>query len=73
VFLYDNYPGGIGLSEPLFTMHEALLDKTRELIGECPCHSGCHSSVGPEGSTGPLAKSVASHLLELLTPRRAAA
>jgi DEAD/DEAH box helicase domain-containing protein len=73
VFIYDNYPGGIGLSEPLFSMHDALLDRTRELIDGCPCESGCPSCVGPEGATGPLAKSVASHLLELLTARRAAA
>jgi DEAD/DEAH box helicase domain-containing protein len=73
IFLYDNYPGGIGFSEPLFAMHDALLARTRELIGECPCHSGCPSCVGPEGATGPLAKSVASHLLELLSARRAAA
>jgi DEAD/DEAH box helicase domain-containing protein len=67
VFLYDNYPGGIGLSEPLFAMHDALVARTRELIDGCPCHSGCPSCVGPEGATGPLAKSVASHLLELLS------
>ncbi|MEZ5316067.1 MAG: DEAD/DEAH box helicase [Vicinamibacterales bacterium] len=66
VFLYDNYPGGIGFSEPLYGMHEALIDRTRELIDGCPCQSGCPSCVGPEGATGPLAKSVASHLLELL-------
>jgi DEAD/DEAH box helicase domain-containing protein len=73
VFLYDNYPGGIGLSEPLYAMHDALVDRTRELIDGCPCQSGCPSCVGPEGATGPLAKSVASHLLELLVARRAAA
>jgi DEAD/DEAH box helicase domain-containing protein len=67
IFLYDNYPGGIGLSEPLFGMHDALLDRTRELIGECPCESGCPSCVGPEGATGPLAKTVASELLRRLT------
>jgi DEAD/DEAH box helicase domain-containing protein len=73
IFLYDNYPGGIGFSEPLFAMHDALVARTRELIDGCPCHSGCPSCVGPEGATGPLAKSVASHLLELLTAERAAA
>jgi DEAD/DEAH box helicase domain-containing protein len=73
IFLYDNYPGGIGLSEPLFAMHDALLDKTRELIDGCPCQSGCPSCVGPEGATGPLAKSVASHLLEFLAARQVAA
>jgi DEAD/DEAH box helicase domain-containing protein len=66
IFLYDNYPGGIGFSEPLFGMHDDLLFRTRELIDGCPCQSGCPSCVGPEGATGPLAKRVASELLARL-------
>ncbi len=73
IFLYDNYPGGIGFSEPLFAMHESLVARTRELIDGCPCESGCPSCVGPEGGTGPLAKAVALRLLQLLTPAQAAA
>jgi DEAD/DEAH box helicase domain-containing protein len=67
IFIYDNYPGGIGFSEPLFSMHTDLIAKTRELIDGCPCRSGCPSCVGPEGNTGPLAKTVASQLLKLLS------
>jgi DEAD/DEAH box helicase domain-containing protein len=67
IFIYDNYPGGIGFSEPLFTMHDTLLARTRELIDGCPCESGCPSCVGPEGATGPRAKDVASALLTLLS------
>jgi DEAD/DEAH box helicase domain-containing protein len=63
IFVYDNYPGGIGLSEPLFTMREALLAKTRDLIATCPCESGCPSCVGPLGEVGPLAKTVALDIL----------
>jgi DEAD/DEAH box helicase domain-containing protein len=66
IYLYDNYPGGIGFSEPLFAMHRELVDRTRELIDGCPCQSGCPSCVGPEGATGPRAKAVASHLLARL-------
>ena len=73
IFLYDNYPGGIGFSEPLFAMHDALVARTRELIDGCPCQSGCPSCVGPEGATGPLAKAVASRVLHLLAVHRAAA
>jgi DEAD/DEAH box helicase domain-containing protein len=63
IFVYDNYPGGIGLSEPLFTMRAALLAKTRDLIATCPCGSGCPSCVGPLGEVGPLAKTVALDIL----------
>jgi DEAD/DEAH box helicase domain-containing protein len=73
IFLYDNYPGGIGFSEPLFAMHEDLVARTRELIDGCPCQSGCPSCVGPEGATGPLAKRVASDLLARLVAAPASA
>jgi DEAD/DEAH box helicase domain-containing protein len=73
IFLYDNFPGGIGFSEPLFGMHDALLAQTAALIGECPCESGCPSCVGPEGMTGPHAKAVAQALLRSLTAAPAAA
>ncbi len=73
IFLYDNYPGGIGLSEPLFAMHDALMAQARELIDGCPCESGCPSCVGPEGAAGPLAKTVASRLLQVLSAMTAAA
>jgi len=66
VFIYDNYPGGIGFSRPLFEMHSVLLARTRDLIAGCPCESGCPSCVGPEGNTGPYAKQVASRILEQL-------
>jgi len=63
VFIYDNYPGGIGFSAPLFRMHRDLLARTRELIAGCPCESGCPSCVGPLGDVGPKAKEVALELL----------
>ncbi len=64
IFIYDNYPSGIGFSRPLFEMHTALLARTRDLILGCPCESGCPSCVGPEGNTGPRAKEVASEILD---------
>jgi DEAD/DEAH box helicase domain-containing protein len=63
VFIYDNYPGGIGFSRPLYEMHDLLLERTQDLINSCPCASGCPSCVGPEGNTGPYAKQVASLVL----------
>ena len=52
IFLYDSYPGGIGFSEPLFGMHDALLADTRRLIAGCPCDHGCPTCVGPAGESG---------------------
>jgi DEAD/DEAH box helicase domain-containing protein len=70
IFIYDNYPGGIGFSQPLFTMHDDLLARTRELIAGCECEHGCPTCVGPIGNTGPLAKTVALRILELLASPR---
>ncbi len=66
VFLYDNYPGGIGFSAPLFGAHDTLLAQSRELIAGCPCEVGCPSCVGPVGDIGPRAKRVALDLLARL-------
>ena len=68
IFIYDNYPGGIGFSEPLFNMHVDLLQRTRDLIASCPCTGGCPACVGPVGLTGPTAKSVALQILTMLEP-----
>ena len=68
IFIYDNYPGGIGFSEPLFNLHDQLLTRTRELVARCPCDTGCPACVGPVGLTGPKAKLVALALLEQLVP-----
>jgi DEAD/DEAH box helicase domain-containing protein len=69
LYLYDAYPGGIGLSEPLFRAHDLLVSRTQELIESCPCEKGCPSCVGPAGETGSRAKAVALAILERLTAR----
>jgi DEAD/DEAH box helicase domain-containing protein len=74
IYLYDRYPGGVGLSEPLFRLSDSLLEKTRKLIADCPCPSGCPSCVGPAGEIGEKGKEVALEILRRLTgalsPRR---
>lgn len=67
IFIYDNYPGGIGLSAPLYKMHAALLSQTRALIEGCPCEHGCPSCVGPVGESGLRAKDVALAVLARLS------
>ena len=64
--MYDAYPGGIGLSEPLFHLHELLIRRTRELIASCQCDKGCPSCVGPAGETGERAKEAALAILDRL-------
>jgi DEAD/DEAH box helicase domain-containing protein len=66
LYLFDAYPGGIGFSEPLFRMHDVLIQKTRELIQACPCESGCPSCVGPAGDLAARAKEAALAILDHL-------
>jgi DEAD/DEAH box helicase domain-containing protein len=66
VFIYDNYPGGIGLSEPLYRLHDRLLAESRALIDACACREGCPSCVGPVGEVGSRGKEVALALLDTI-------
>ena len=65
IFIYDSTPGGIGLSEPLYRLHDRLLAESRALIAACACRDGCPSCVGPVGEVGSRGKEVA-----LRHPRR---
>ena len=69
IFIYDNYPGGIGFSAPLFEVQDRLLEASADLIASCDCERGCPSCVGPIGEIGPQGKRVALDLLERLTGR----
>jgi DEAD/DEAH box helicase domain-containing protein len=66
VFVYDAYPGGIGLSEPLFGLHARLLRESETLIAACPCRDGCPSCVGPVGEVGSRGKTVALAILRAI-------
>jgi len=63
IFIYDNFPGGIGLSPSLFELGKNLLVLCRKTITSCPCQEGCPSCVGPAKESGKQAKHVALHIL----------
>ena len=63
LFLYDNYPGGIGHSQPLFKLKQQLLKGALDLVRSCPCDAGCPSCVGPLGEVGERGKESAVELL----------
>jgi DEAD/DEAH box helicase domain-containing protein len=69
IFLYDNYPGGIGFSPQLYDLHATLLAKALSVVEACACQSGCPSCVGPINEVGMRAREVAIALLRrLLAP-----
>ena len=72
IFIYDNYPGGIGFSEPLWEARAALLRETFGLIERCPCPAGCPSCVGPVGEVGRHGKAAALAILDGIRSREEA-
>jgi DEAD/DEAH box helicase domain-containing protein len=75
VYLYDNFPGGVGLSEPLWQRQEELVGRAMELVERCDCRSGCPACVGPilaasEEGEGTTPKALARRVLSLLSAAR---
>jgi DEAD/DEAH box helicase domain-containing protein len=71
LFLFDNYPGGIGQSQPLFQLTGKLLGGALEVLVGCGCETGCPACVGPVGEVGESGKQATSRLLlELLAVQR---
>jgi DEAD/DEAH box helicase domain-containing protein len=66
LYLYDNYPGGVGQSAALFRLADKLLEGASNLLRGCPCESGCPSCVGPIGEVGERGKEVAGRFLDVL-------
>lgn len=48
IFFYDRYPGGIGLSEKIFTGIEEILQQTKQMVTNCNCSDGCPSCIGSD-------------------------
>ncbi|OAH55861.1 ATP-dependent helicase [Domibacillus aminovorans] len=48
IFLYDHYPGGIGLAEDVYKRFDEVKAAAKDLIEECPCQDGCPSCIGME-------------------------
>jgi DEAD/DEAH box helicase domain-containing protein len=45
IFVYDGYPGGVGLAKEAFRKMDSLLIQTEKTITSCPCNTGCPSCV----------------------------
>ncbi len=69
IFIYDGYPGGIGLAARGYEIILPLLEKTRDLIASCPCPDGCPGCIhSPKCGSGnkPLDKEAALAILKYL-------
>ncbi len=69
VFIYDAYPGGIGIAEKGFAIIKELWQAALNTVNECPCEEGCPSCIqSPKcgNNNKPLDKKAAQVLLEAL-------
>jgi DEAD/DEAH box helicase domain-containing protein len=66
LFLFDNYPGGIGQSQPLFQLRTKLLAGALDVLERCSCDAGCPACVGPVGEVGETGKQATVQLLREL-------
>ena len=63
IYIYDSCPGGIGFSQRLYELHSELFQKSREVISECICESGCPACVGPAAEVTDKGKELAQKIL----------
>jgi DEAD/DEAH box helicase domain-containing protein len=69
VFIYDGFPGGVGIAERGFQDLPALWRATYEVIAACPCEAGCPSCIqSPKcgNNNQPLDKAAAKLILGML-------
>ena len=69
IFIYDGYPGGVGLAQRGYEVILELFQKTLEHIRACECEDGCPSCIhSPKCGNGnkPLDKKAAVVILEFL-------
>jgi len=67
IFIYDAYPGGVGIAEKGFEIIQQLWQATLDAIAECPCHEGCPSCIqSPKcgNNNEPLDKKAAQMILK---------
>ncbi|MBA7600052.1 hypothetical protein ES703_07099 [subsurface metagenome] len=67
IFIYDAYPGGVGIAERGFDLIMELWRAVLKLVAECPCRDGCPSCIqSPKcgNNNKPLDKEAAKVILE---------
>lgn len=66
IYIYENIPEGVGLSEKLLNERERLFEAAYQHVKSCPCSRGCPTCVGPPMEVSEGGKSGALKLLEFV-------
>ncbi len=66
LYLYDNFPGGVGYSQKIYQEYREVFKAARDVITMCHCSEGCPSCIGPSYQGGEAVKQPALQLLEVI-------
>ena len=66
LYLYDNFPGGVGYSQEIYRIYRDIMQAVRKVITDCHCVEGCPSCIGPVIQEGETGKMPALQLLEVI-------
>ncbi len=66
LYLYDNFPGGVGYSQILYNEYRNIFKAAGAAITSCRCHDGCPSCVGAAGNWHEAQKMPALRLIEVV-------
>jgi DEAD/DEAH box helicase domain-containing protein len=69
IFVADNVPGGIGLSEALFDLGPKLFEACLDALSNCKCRWGCPACIGAISSDGGEKAAVMKLLRDILKAR----
>lgn len=66
IYIYDQIPGGVGLSAQLVSLGVSFLQSVLDFVSGCTCNHGCPTCLGPEHQALNTAGALQSALLETL-------
>ncbi len=70
IYMYDRYPGGIGLAKELYKHFSSLLEQVKHLISSCGCVKGCPACIGEQGLEKEGSKEMVRTLLRFAEVRK---
>ncbi len=71
LYLYDSYPGGVGLAEKVYGVIQQVLEASLILVESCKCEDGCPGCVGPKRQVGDGVKKLLKQVLKGLVGKGA--
>ncbi len=66
LYLYDNFPGGVGYSAEIYRSYTEIFTAARKVITDCKCIDGCPSCIGPTSQDGESSKEKVLNLIEVI-------